>query len=56
MAFNKCRFCEKKDIQFVCSEWNSCTHYSVMCNTCKNGTRVYFTKEDAFKAWNEENK
>lgn len=56
MAFNKCRFCENDNIQFVSYEGPFGPKYQVICNKCKNSTAEYLCKDDAFKAWNEENK
>ena len=57
MAFNKCRFCGKRNIKF---EYALDSHFKelvqVYCENCDNTTHKYFTKEDAFNAWNEENK
>lgn len=57
MAFNKCRFCRKRNIKFEYSLDNNCNELvQVYCENCNNTTNKYFTKEDAFNAWNEENK
>ena len=56
MAFNKCRVCENDNIQFVSYRVPFGIKYQVICNTCKNSTGEYLCKDDAFNAWNEENK
>ena len=57
MAFNKCRFCRKRNIKFEYSLDSNCNELvQVYCENCDNTTGKYFTKEDAFNAWNEENK
>lgn len=57
MAFNKCRFCGKRNIKFEYAlDSNFKELVQVYCENFDNTTHKYFTKEDAFKAWNEENK
>lgn len=57
MAFNKCRFCKKRNIKFEYALDNNCQELvQVYCENCDNTTHKYFTKEEAFNAWNEENK
>lgn len=57
MAFNKCRFCGKRNIKFEYALDNHCNELvQVYCENCDNTTHKYFTKEEAFNAWNEENK
>lgn len=57
MAFNKCRFCGKRNIKFEYTLDNNFKELvQVHCENCDNTTSKYFTKEGAFKAWNEENK
>ena len=56
-GFNKCRFCRKRNIKFEYALDNNCKELvQVYCENCDNTTHKYFTKEDAFNAWNEENK
>lgn len=56
-AFNKCRFCKKRNIKFEYALDNNFKELvQVYCENCDNTTGKYFTKEDAFNAWNEENK
>lgn len=56
MAFNKCRFCENDNIQFVSYEGPFGPKYQIICNKCKNSTAQYLCKDDAFSAWNKENR
>lgn len=56
MPFNKCRFCGKRNIKFVSWEGPFGPKYQVICNKCKNSTAEYLCKDDAFNAWNTENR
>lgn len=57
MAFNKCRFCGKREAQFeYVYDGLMQQMVEVVCKVCNNRTGRYFIKEGAFNAWNEENK
>lgn len=48
--------CETAATQFVSYEGPFGPKYQVICNKCKNSTAEYLCRDDAFNAWNEENK
>ena len=56
MAFNKCRFCKGVPFFFYSLDRSCKEVVQLSCRRCGNSTRKYHSEDEAFNAWNEENK